>query len=57
MREFLHIDDLAEASVFVMNMNGEMQDNHLLSYPQPCFLNVGTGKDISIKNLSMMIKK
>ena len=40
MREFLYVDDLAEACYFIMNKNyvGD-------------FLNVGTGKDISIKEI------
>jgi len=44
MREFLHVDDLAEAAVFLMNnYNG---DSHV---------NVGTGTDISIKGLAELI--
>jgi GDP-L-fucose synthase len=45
LREFLHVDDLADACVFLMN-----------SYDNAQFLNVGTGKDISIKELALMIK-
>ena len=45
-REFLHVDDLAEASVFLMN-----------SYDQKAIINVGTGSDISIKELSEMISE
>jgi len=45
-REFLHVDDLAEACVFLMNgYNGEQ------------FLNIGTGEDISIKDLALLIKE
>lgn len=46
LREFLHVDDLAQASVFVMK-----------SYAQAQFLNVGTGKDLTIKELAFLIKK
>jgi GDP-L-fucose synthase len=45
-REFLHVDDLADACLFMMNNYNERQ-----------FLNVGTGKDISIKELALLIKK
>jgi len=45
-REFLHVDDLAEACVFLMN-------NYNGSIP----LNVGTGEDISIIDLARLIKK
>lgn len=46
LREFLHADDLANALFFLMQ-----------EYNNPDFVNVGTGKDISIKDLALMIKK
>ena len=45
-REFLYIDDLAKACVFLMN---NYNDNEIV--------NIGTGKDISIKELASTIKK
>lgn len=45
-REFLHVDDLADACVFLMN-----------NYNQSETINVGTGVDISIKDLALLIKK
>lgn len=45
-REFLHVDDLAKACLFLMN-----------SYNDTEIVNVGTGIDISIKNLAELIKK
>jgi len=46
MREFLHVDDLAEASLFLMlNYDGEQH------------VNVGTGVDISIKDLAYLVKE
>lgn len=45
LREFLHVDDLAEACVFTMN-----------NYSSDDFLNVGSGKEISIKGLAELIK-
>jgi GDP-L-fucose synthase len=44
-REFLFVDDLADAAVFLMH-----------SYDSPEIINVGTGKDISIKELAYLIK-
>jgi GDP-L-fucose synthase len=44
-REFLHVDDLADALLFLMN-----------NYTDYGHVNVGTGKDITIKNLAEMIK-
>jgi GDP-L-fucose synthase len=73
-REFLYVDDLAEACVFVMN---EVDFNDLKALrPEPCALspeqtvishksgtdiknthiNIGTGKDLTIKNLALLIK-
>ena len=43
-REFLHVDDLADACVFLMN-----------NYDESEIINVGWGQDISIKDLAEMI--
>lgn len=45
-REFLHVDDLADACLFLMN-----------EYNSPEIINVGTGVDLSIKELALLIKK
>ncbi len=45
MREFLHVDDLAKACVFLMN-----------NYNDKGFVNIGTGEDLSIKDLAQLIK-
>ena len=44
-REFLHVDDLADACIFLMENYNENQ-----------FLNIGTGVDLSIEDLAEMIK-
>jgi GDP-L-fucose synthase len=44
-REFLHVDDLADACVFLMK-----------KYSSDEIINVGTGIDLSIKELALMIK-
>lgn len=46
LREFLHVDDMADACVYLMQ-----------HYSAPGFVNIGTGKDISIKDLALLIKK
>jgi GDP-L-fucose synthase len=56
-RDFLHVDDLADASVFVMTLDDKRLSDHLLSYPRPCFVNVGSGVDYTIRELAEMIKK
>ncbi len=58
-REFLHVDDLAEAVVFVLkNWHPSLPDSPKDSQNQTLsFLNVGTGNDISIKELANLIAK
>jgi GDP-L-fucose synthase len=56
-REFLHVDDLADASVFLMNLEDNILSDHLLSYPKPCFINVGSGVDCTILELANTIKE
>ncbi len=46
MREFLHVDDLADACYYLMQ-----------NYNEPGLVNIGTGKDIAIKDLALLIKK
>jgi GDP-L-fucose synthase len=46
LREFLFVDDLADASYLVMQQYNEKQ-----------FLNIGYGEDLSIKNLALLIKE
>lgn len=45
LREFLHVDDLADACYFLM-----------LNYNEPGLVNIGTGVDISIIDLALLIK-
>jgi GDP-L-fucose synthase len=46
LREFLHVDDLAEACLFLMK-----------SYSDNSFLNIGSGIDHSINDLAQLIKR
>jgi GDP-L-fucose synthase len=55
-REFLHVDDMSDASVFVMNLDDKTATENLLSYPSPCFMNVGMGTDCTIRELAEIIK-
>jgi GDP-L-fucose synthase len=45
-REFLHVDDLADASLFLME-----------NYNEEGILNIGTGNDVSIQALALLIKE
>lgn len=56
MREFLYVDDMADGSVFVMELDDAILQENLLNYPQPCFLNLGTGVDVTIRELAEMIR-
>ncbi len=52
-REFLHVDDMASACLYAMNnFNPTKEENE----KGEMFLNVGTGSDISIKELTEMVK-
>ena len=53
-REFLHVDDLAMASIHVMNMPKVQYD--ALTEPMKSHLNVGYGSDISIGELATLIQ-
>jgi GDP-L-fucose synthase len=55
MREFLHVDDMAAASVFVMELDKANYDEHI--EPMQQHINVGFGSDISIANLAITIAK
>ena len=46
LREFLHVDDLADASLFLM-----------LNYNEEQHVNIGTGTDISIGDLALLLKQ
>jgi GDP-L-fucose synthase len=50
MREFLHVDDMAAASVHVMNQNAETY--HANTQPMLSHINVGTGVDCTIRELA-----
>ena len=53
MREFLYVDDMAAASVYVMNLDKSLYDHH--TEPMLSHINVGFGSDVSIKRLAEMI--
>lgn len=46
LREFMHVDDLADALMHLM-----------LNYNEKLFINAGTGEEITIKDLALLIKK
>ncbi len=52
-REFLHVNDMAAASVFVMNLPRTELENQ--TEPMNSHLNVGTGEDHTIRELATLI--
>lgn len=54
-REFLYVDDMAEAAIFVMDLNSAVIKQHTSEICS--HINVGTGSDISIFDLAHLIKK
>ncbi|WP_412552913.1 GDP-L-fucose synthase [Shimia sp. MIT1388] len=53
MREFLHVDDMAEASLFVLELDKKTYDAN--TDPMLSHINVGTGTDVSIGELGRMV--
>ena len=53
LREFLHVDDMAEASIHVMNLDADLYQ--LKVNPRLSHINVGTGKECSIKYVTESI--
>jgi GDP-L-fucose synthase len=52
-REFLYVDDMAAASIFVMNLDKEIYDQH--TEPMQSHINVGYGSDITIAQLATAV--
>lgn len=54
-REFLHVDDMAEASLFVLDLERDTYDANI--QPMLSHINVGTGVDVSIMELAQMVAR
>lgn len=52
-REFLHVDDMAEASLFVLDLPRERYEAN--TRPMLSHINVGTGRDVTIAELARMV--
>ena len=55
MREFLYVDDMAEASLFVFEIEQEVYQKN--TEPMISHINIGTGFEISIRNMAEIMSK
>ncbi len=54
-REFLHVDDMSAAAIYVMNLDKDIYREQTL--PMLSHINAGSGEEISIKDLAKIISK
>lgn len=54
-REFLYVDDMAKASVFVMNLSADAYRQQV--QPQLSLINVGSGSDVTIAELAQTVAR
>ena len=55
MREFLYVDDMAEASLFVLELDKDVYEAN--TQPMLSHINVGSGKDTTIRELAEIMKE
>jgi GDP-L-fucose synthase len=55
MREFLYVDDMATASVYVMQLDKKVYEEN--TNPMNSHINVGTGQDVTIGDLAKLVGK
>jgi len=55
LREFMHVDDMASACIFTLNLSKQKYDE--VTDPMNSIVNIGTSKEIEIKALAKMIAK
>jgi GDP-L-fucose synthase len=58
-REFLHVDDLADACLFLMSLPDRVYDTLLAPGPQssaPALINIGSGEEVSIRELALLVQ-
>ena len=55
MREFLYVDDMAQASLFVLKL--DKQTYKANTQPMLSHINIGTGKDVTIREIAEIMKQ
>jgi len=56
-REFVHVDDVADACLFLMWLSEEQSQSLLAGNESPAFVNIGTGEEVTIKELALLVKE
>ena len=56
-RELLYVDDMAAGSLHLLKLPTSDLKPELLSYPKPCFVNMGTGVDASIADIARIVRE
>jgi GDP-L-fucose synthase len=56
-REFLHVADLADACLFLMNLPEEAFSSLITHHSSPALINIGSGDEVSVEELAFLIKK
>ena len=55
MREFLYVDDMAEASLFVLELDEKTYQAN--TKPMLSHINIGTGKDVTVREIAEIMKE
>jgi GDP-L-fucose synthase len=55
-RELLYVEDMADGCIFLLEQPEEALAGELFSYPKPCFVNLGTGIDVTIRELAETVQ-
>ena len=55
-REFLHVDDMADGCVNILGLEDDRYKEFVAGL-KPCLINIGMGKDITIRELAELIKE
>lgn len=56
-REFIHVDDVADASVFLMDLSDDSASSLLTHHTSPAFVNICTGEELTIRDLALLVKE
>ncbi len=56
-REFLHVDDLADGALFLMNLPEDVYGAVIADPVSPALINVGSGEELTIRDLALLVQK